>query len=795
VLLLALPAGSSAAERRDRPSGGKQPREHAFFEVRAPVAAYPKAPNAAQAALQGALGVQGVVDVDAVTGTPRVVAKLDGFLTGRSVRDAKEIALDYVRAHPAVFKLDADDLAGLRLVRDYTDVGGTRHLVWAQLSRGIPAFDNDLRASVTHDGRLVNILGSPLPDLEASAGRPVVDASHALGAALRNVGRDASRVRVLSRGDGPRQATRFAGGHRAGLVLFNDGHGVRLAWHVTANADTDEVYNSVVDAASGAVLRRSNKVEAVDALAWDNYPGAANGGTQSSRDITAWLTPGTTILAGPNAHVFSDVNDNDFAAASEEVSASGGNWNYPFTAFSEPAGFCAPNPGFFSTCSWDSYTNDSWTTNREQNATQAFYFINNFHDHLAAAPIGFTAAAGAFEGTDRLNAHTDDGANVGSGLGPNMPDGYHLNNANMLTPPDGYAPTMQMYLFTSFTGVYDQDPTPDVNGGDDAGIVYHEYTHGLSNRLITYSDGWGALDYHQSGSMGEAWSDWYAMDYLVEHGFQPDTATQGEVVLGAHVDNGNDLVRSEGLDCAVGASAALCPGTSTAGSGGYTLRDLGKVFPGGPEVHADGEIWAQTLWQLRQRIVQEHGAADGIGHTRTLVTRAMELSPTNPSFLKMRDAILQADQVNFGGMHNAIIWEVFASRGMGYLAWTAGANSVSTVQDFSRPRTFTCLGRTATKVGTNGPDTITGSSGPDVIVGNGGNDKINGMRGNDLICGGSGADTLTGGGGADKFDGGTHNDVLYARDTTRELTIKGGTGTDRARKDRRDRTNSVERFF
>ena len=38
---------------------------------------------------------------------------------------------------------------------------------------------------------------------------------------------------------------------------------------------------------------------------------------------------------------------------------------------------------------------------------------------------------------------------------------------------------MQMYLWGN-TGAF-----RDVNSGDDAAILYHEYTHGLSNRLIT----------------------------------------------------------------------------------------------------------------------------------------------------------------------------------------------------------------------------------------------------------------------------------------------------------------------
>jgi extracellular elastinolytic metalloproteinase len=459
----------------------------------------------------------------------------------------------------------------------------------------------------------------------------------------------------------------------------------------------------------------------------------------------------------------------------------------------------------FSQCSWDSYDNSpsgSWRTNYRQNATQVFYFVNNFHDHLNGPPFGFDDAAGAFDsGFDAVIAQTNDGAQAPTAtfLGADMPNPDHLSNANMFTPPDGVSPEMQMYLFTSFTGPNPPsgpvDPTPDVNGGVDASVVYHEYVHGLTNRLLTYPDGWGALEMHQPGAMGEAWSDWYALDYLEAQGFEnDDSLTPGEIAIGEYVANGLAF-RSQPTDCPRGTGIPACPGSSTAGAGGYTLGDLGKVSPTGPAIHSDGEIWAQTLWQLRTELIAQHGEAEGIDRARTLVTRALELSGPEPTFLKMRDWILQADLVEYANVDRSLIWGVFANRGMGYLAWTAGANSVSTVQDFSLPRNFSCLGKVATRIGTNGRDVINGTSGADVIVGNGGNDTINGRGGNDIICGGAGRDTLIGGAGADKFDGGTGNDTMYARDGRRERTIRGGTGTDRARKDRSDRTRSVERFF
>ena len=109
--------------------------------------------------------------------------------------------------------------------------------------------------------------------------------------------------------------------------------------------------------------------------------------------------------------------------------------------------------------------------------------------------------------------------------------------------------------------------------------------------------------------------------------------------------------------------------------------------------------------------------------------------------------------------------------------------------------TPTCMGQPATKVGTDAANTINGGSGADVIVGLGGADKIDGRGGKDVICGGLGNDRLTGGTGLDKLDGGDGADLLYVRDSAKDLIIKGGAGTDRARKDASDKTSGVERFF
>jgi extracellular elastinolytic metalloproteinase len=89
------------------------------------------------------LGVQGVVNTDPLTGTPREVAKLNGFLTTASSGSARSIVLNYVRAHLSVFGLSKADLGTFRLSNDYVDVLGTHHLSWEQYAHGIPVFGND----------------------------------------------------------------------------------------------------------------------------------------------------------------------------------------------------------------------------------------------------------------------------------------------------------------------------------------------------------------------------------------------------------------------------------------------------------------------------------------------------------------------------------------------------------------------------------------------------------------------------------------------------------------------------
>jgi hypothetical protein len=265
-----------------------------------------------------------------------------------------------------------------------------------------------------------------------------------------------------------------------------------------------------------------------------------------------------------------------------------------------------------------------------------------------------------------------DGANVDAGL----PDAAHVDNADMLTPPDGIAPTMQLYLFHRPGATMEQDPFLPTSSSDDASILLHEYAHGLSNRLVVDPSGNSTLMSFQALALGEAWSDYYALDYLVKRGLIVDTARSGEVLSQRYMTRNRPIARSEAIDCPVASSGRLCTKANLA-PGGYTLGDLGTVATGGPEPHRDAMIWAQTLWDLRSTL--GHRVAGAI------VTEAMSLSPSDPSFLDERNAILSADQAVYGGEHRRAVWRVFANRGMGWAASVVDSADTSAVEDFSMP--------------------------------------------------------------------------------------------------------------
>jgi len=260
-------------------------------------------------------------------------------------------------------------------------------------------------------------------------------------------------------------------------------------------------------------------------------------------------------------------------------------------------------------------------TFKEAAIANAFYLVNDWHDRTYL--LGFTESAGNFQTSNFGN-----GGAQNDEVQIDAQDAAGLDNANFATPPDGQRPRIQVFLFDTAQG-----STLRQDGDFDPTVIYHEMSHGLSNRLVGGGTT-GCLDNLQSGGMGEGWSDFMTASFL------------GDPVIGAYV-TGNPTVGVRQ------ASMASSP---------FSYGDVQSRFLA--DVHDAGELWAATLWDIRNAL--------GQATSEQLIVAAMKLTPCNPSMLDGRDAIIQADANLTGGSNLCKLWTAFAGRGMG-----SGASSPS----------------------------------------------------------------------------------------------------------------------
>jgi subtilisin-like proprotein convertase family protein len=205
-----------------------------------------------------------------------------------------------------------------------------------------------------------------------------------------------------------------------------------------------------------------------------------------------------------------------------------------------------------------------------------------------------------------------------------------------LEAADDAKPRMQMFLFNLRNGV----GSVAQDGDFDPTVIYHEATHGLSNRLVGGGTT-GCLTGIQSAGMGEGWSDFVAASFLEDP------------VIGAYVA-GNATVGIRR------ASMADSPFTYA------NIKDRSMT-----EKHDAGEIWAATLWDLRMVL--------GKAVTEQLVVSGMKLTPCSPTMLQARDAIIQADANSNAGANRCKIFSVFAGRQMGSDAVSHSHNSMTDI--------------------------------------------------------------------------------------------------------------------
>ena len=97
------------------------------------------------------------------------------------------------------------------------------------------------------------------------------------------------------------------------------------------------------------------------------------------------------------------------------------------------------------------------------------------------------------------------------------------------------------------------------------------------------------------------------------------------------------------------------------------------------EVHDAGEVWAATLWTVRNGNGQPGVGNLGGPLTERLVVQGMKLTPCNPTMLQARDGIIAADQALNGGANFCALSKAFAFRKMGVSASSPNHNSTSAI--------------------------------------------------------------------------------------------------------------------
>ncbi len=230
------------------------------------------------------------------------------------------------------------------------------------------------------------------------------------------------------------------------------------------------------------------------------------------------------------------------------------------------------------------------------------------------------------------------------------------------------------------------------DGDLDNGVIAHEYGHGISSRLTGGPDG-GALSGGEQG--GEGWSDFTAL-YMTLRTNDLTAAT-------ALHPNGVLPLRSIGnyvtYQVQTGRGIRPRPYSIDMGINELTFQNIND----GGEIsvpHGVGSIWCTMLYEVLQEMIDKYGfkndmyqaanpipsaGVNGMVDTTTsggnnvamrLIIEGMKIQPSSPTFVQMRDAILKADTLLYGGRNICELWRAFAKRGLG-LSAVSGTNAVN----------------------------------------------------------------------------------------------------------------------
>lgn len=220
---------------------------------------------------------------------------------------------------------------------------------------------------------------------------------------------------------------------------------------------------------------------------------------------------------------------------------------------------------------------------------------------------------------------------------------------------------------------------PRMDGDLDNGVISHEYTHGISNRLTGGPNNISCLQNKEQ--MGEGWSDYVALMVTTNW-------------AAAHVSDGA-LPRAVG-NYAYGLTPEYSgiryyPYSTDFSINPWTYDSLreSSLFSNNLlkyDSHIVGEVWCEMLWEMTWEIIkavqqinpnfQDASQLGGNTIAMQLVMEGMRLQKCSPGFVDGRDAILKADTLLYGGAYSPAIWHAFARRGLGYGADQGNNNNI-----------------------------------------------------------------------------------------------------------------------
>jgi hypothetical protein len=514
---------------------------------------------------------------------------------------------------------------------------------------------------------------------------------------------------TLSSADAERVAMRDAGVSGATVMgthlvaVPTPDRGARAAYEVVFGADLNGAapvaYSTYVDARDGGVLVRENLVDSdSDNPDWEVFPNTPPTDYSSTDTRQTWCftaDPGCDEVVGTTASPLAwDIRPENLKPSETTVgnnSLAVHNWfsNDPFTVGKETA---TPSPTRDYAYPWT----NQWLKEKcspavfetaprnDIDAARANLFAmhNRMHDwsyHLGFTEKTFNMQDENFSRGGKQNDPEQGNAQAG-GVTGGPPAFAARDNANQITPPDGHPPITNMYLWQPIAAAF---YTRCVDGDFDMSVIGHEYTHAITNRMIA-----GPKDGLSSPQgMSESWSDLMAMEYLNEHGYAPpgmQAYTIGQYVTTdpiAGIRNYNMSDPRNPLN--------------------YSSVDYDFV---GLQVHASGELWSATNFDIRSAMIQKYGAGTpavqkSCANGQTPVTECpgnrrwvqlvfdsfLLMANSANSMVDARDALLAADMVRFGGANQDLLWNAFAKRGLGEAAFSNGAGDPNPRPGFTSP--------------------------------------------------------------------------------------------------------------